>query len=309
LTRSRGGFPGSRWHGRICIELEGEREAFSLSTKKWPAPDAAARVREAARRAAEAERRARIAEYIRATYESLFPWLPELIDEGLEENVVAPEYVGDSLQDPAKHWLTDAEYNRLPSTKKYQLALDRYWQRKKTRWEIGRDYERYIGYQYEGGGLSVRYHGIIEGFEDLGRDLIVSGSGITKIVQCKYWSSSKLIHEKHIFQLFGTLTAYGIDHPSESPSGVFYTSTVLSDRARLFAEQLEIDVHEKAPLDRYPCIKCNLSKRTGELIYHLPFDQQYDRTIIEDESLERYVATVEEAERLGFRRAKRWRGE
>jgi hypothetical protein len=39
----------------------------------------------------------------------------------------------------------------------------------------------------------------------------------------------------------------------------------------------------------------------------LPFDQQYDTTVIEPERGESFVATVDEAEALGFRRA--WRCE
>jgi len=62
------------------------------------------------------------------------------------------------------------------------------------------------------------------------------------------------------------------------------------------------------PLEQYPCIKCNVSLRDSEKIYHLPFDQQYDKTVIGHHKLECYVATVEEAERLGFRRAFRWHG-
>jgi len=56
-------------------------------------------------------------------------------------------------------------------------------------------------------------------------------------------------------------------------------------------------------------VKCNVSRRTGEKIYHLPFDQQYDRTLVEEDRDEYYVETVREAEELGFRRAFRWRGE
>ena len=48
--------------------------------------------------------------------------------------------------------------------------------------------------------------------------------------------------------------------------------------------------------------------RNGEKIYHLPFDQQYDRTLIKEEKNECYLETVKEAEALGFRRAFRWRG-
>ena len=55
-------------------------------------------------------------------------------------------------------------------------------------------------------------------------------------------------------------------------------------------------------------IKCNLSNN-GEKIFHLPFDQQYDKIKIEPEKKEQYVTTVYEAFELGYRRAKRWRGE
>jgi hypothetical protein len=32
-------------------------------------------------------------------------------------------------------------------------------------------------------------------------------------------------------------------------------------------------------------IKCNISKRSGEKIYHLPFDQQYDKVKIVNDTL------------------------
>src|SRR5207249_2985932 len=99
-------------------------------------------------------------------------------------------------------WLTDAEYKKLPNIEKYQLALHRYWQKKKSRWEIGRDYERFIGYQYEKSGCAVHYHGIVEGLEDLGRDLIATKGDHIEIIQCKYWSQERTIYEKHVFQLF-----------------------------------------------------------------------------------------------------------
>jgi hypothetical protein len=47
--------------------------------------------------------------------------------------------------------------------------------------------------------------------------------------------------------------------------------------------------------------------RDGEKIYHLPFDQQYDRTKIRPGTGEKYAYTVAEAENDGFRRAWKWR--
>jgi len=49
--------------------------------------------------------------------------------------------------------------------------------------------------------------------------------------------------------------------------------------------------------------------RDGAKIYHLPFDQQYDRTKIISDKGEKYVYTVAEAEKAGFRRAWRWHPE
>ena len=89
----------------------------------------------------------------------------------------------------------------------------------------------------------------------------------------------------------------------------FVTSTKLSEKAKEFAKALQVQVLEGFPFQRYPSIKCNIGRQTGEKIYHLPFDQQYDTTLIEEERNECYVETVAEAETLGFRRALKWRGE
>lgn len=306
-------FEGFPWLASAWADyrlLEAEHKVLHLVARRWPAIQAAAEVREAGRKRADAEQRAKIAEHLLNYYESLFPWLTEFRSEDVEELFVVASGVAEEEEgrDPARRWLTEAEYEKLSSAEKYQLALDRYWRKKKTRWEVGRDYERYIGYKYESEGFAVRYQGIVEGFEDLGRDLIATKNGTAEVAQCKYWSKHKTIHEKHIFQLFGTVTAYRLDHPTENVTGTFVTSTRLSERAKQFANLLEIRVEEAAPLEKYPCVKCNVSRRKGEKIYHLPFDQQYDRTLIEEERLERYVSTVAKAERLGFRRARRWLG-
>ena len=43
-----------------------------------------------------------------------------------------------------------------------------------------------------------------------------------------------------------------------------------------------------------------------EKIYHLPFDQQYDKTIVGDQKGEFFAWTVQEAAEKGFRRAKKY---
>ncbi|MEY3495804.1 MAG: hypothetical protein RJA80_26 [Actinomycetota bacterium] len=42
---------------------------------------------------------------------------------------------------------------------------------------------------------------------------------------------------------------------------------------------LEKKVIQEKQLKQYPVIKCNIASN-GEKIYHLPFDQQYDKTLI-----------------------------
>jgi len=136
----------------------------------------------------------------------------------------------------------------------------------------------------------------------------------------EYWAQEKTIHEKHVFQLFGTVIEYIARSNTKSKSlplfGTFeklsdvrpgfVTSTTLSDKANDFANLLEVEVRENVALRDYPIIKCNISKRNGDRVYHMPFDQQYDRTIIEPDEGEIYASTAAEAETKGFRRAYRW---
>ena len=93
--------------------------------------------------------------------------------------------------------------------------------------------------------------------------------------------------------------------PDADIQPIFVTTTSLSDVANKVAKHLGVTVMHIALASKYPMIKCNVNGK--EKIYHLPFDQQYDRVKIVS-SPERYVATVTEAEGLGFRRAMRFRG-
>lgn len=310
------GFPWLAKAYADYLHLQDLKEADYLEQKSHPAPTAAERLREIAAKRRTTEQLYRVLKYQLEYYENLFPWLVDFKGEDLDDlirQIMERKEKGrlelEEPDDSAKKWLTGAEYSKLPTVEKYELALDRYWQKKKSKWEIGRDYERYIGYRYESNRYNIYYQGIIEGLADLGRDLIATKDNNVEIVQCKYWSKEKQIHEKHIFQLYGTVVAYKIDHPEKQVSACFVTSTSLSGRAKEFAKELRMKTVENYPLEHYPCIKCNVSRRDGTKIYHLPFDQQYDRTLIEKERNECYVETVAEAEALGFRRAFRWRGE
>lgn len=213
--------------------------------------------------------------------------------------------------DPVSGYVTRSEWEQLTPIERNQLALDRYLKRTKTNWEIGRDYELYIAHLFEEKGYSVDTFGSYMRINDLGRDLIAKRGHKTKVIQCKYWSSQKEIHENHICQLYGTVICYCIENKltTEDVDAVFVTSTTLSKKALEFANMLNIQVRENIPLKDFPRIKCNIGHdEWGETrIYHLPMDALYDRVKISKKG-ERYCYSVYEAENLGFRRAYKWHG-
>jgi hypothetical protein len=304
----------SEYHKLYDLKLANE-----LENKKPPARRAAEEIRAMAVEKAALRRENKILRELHRYYENLFPWLIDFKGEDLDDlirQVNQPRTVEEQYEDPATLWLSEAEQasEQLTRAEKFQRALDRYWQSKKSPWQIGRDYERYIGYLHDREGFKVEYHGIEFGYEDLGRDLICSKGKDVRIVQCKYWSAQKTLHEKHVCQIFGTATAYrkklGEQKDLFGQAQItpwLYVSCTASPTAKDFAEMLGVNLIDSFTLQRYPIIKCNVSMRDGTKIYHLPFDQQYDRTLIEYKD-ECYVETVAEAETLGFRRAYRWRG-
>ncbi len=300
-----------------------------LAVKPRPAAKAADQVADIRRRFRDAVKSMKLLEYQVSSYEEYFPFLVEYRDAIIDESVDLRGDAAGTLErsDPAltEGYLSKSEYDKLPTEEKYQFALDRYWGRNKSQREIGRVYERFVGHLYEQEGWRVAYHGIVKGYEDFGRDLICRRANDIHIVQCKCWAKDKTIHEKHIFQLFGTTVLFALqcDRDSARPrqkemafldalesrvTPVFATTTKLSEDATAVAKHLDISIRSE-PLRRYPMIKCNVNPSTNEKIYHLPFDQQYDKIIVGDIKGEFYAETIAEAESAGFRRAFRWRGD
>lgn len=301
-----------------------------LKNKKHPAYTAAENVKIIKNEKRELVKENKIISYKINYFEKLFPWLSELIAENEDDEILArieDNDKNDNNEDRVKNYLTPEEYKSLPSVERNQTALDRYLRNRfKSRWAIGRDYEMYVGYLYDQKGYSIEYKGIIDGFEDLGRDIIAKKNDEVCIIQCKYWAQYKEIHEKHIFQLFGTTMEYWIKNyrNHKKPKSfeefanflnenklrpIFFTSTSLSSKAKEMANALSVEIIENEPLGEFPRIKCNINNDgLGQTkIYHLPMDQQYDRTIIGNRAGEFYAFTVKEAEDAGFRRAFRHR--
>ncbi len=297
-----------------------------LENKSHPAYKRAEAVRAVGENSSLLRKQLKVAQNFVNYYETLFPWITEYVGENLDEllkSFTKEDGEKDKELDPVLKFVPRAEYESLSEEVRNQKALDRYLSSRGHPWQIGRDYERYIGYLYEVNGYKVDYEGIEKGLEDLGRDLVCVKGNIIEIVQCKCWASYKTIHEKHINQLYGTAVKYYIEHkqiidkkktltlfPDLISAGeikaTFVTSTKLSETAKKFADALGIKVEQEKPLKKYPVIKCNITP-SGERIYHLPFDQQYDKTLIKN-SGEFYAMTVTEAMSKGFRRAFRWRG-
>jgi len=278
-----------------------------LISKRNPAPTSAEVVKAAKAELRKTKAESKAFEYRVRYYEALFPWLEDFIDPALPDDIVAA-FSDFDVDNPDRKWLTQAEWESLGEIERSEIAFKRYLASRKTNWQIGRDYEQYIGYLHEINGYEVEYSGMELKLKDLGRDLIAQRGIETMIVQCKNWARDKIIHEKHLLQLYGTFILFCLAHPQQKVSAHFYTSTSLSDTARQVAVRLGIHTHENFPMGDYPRIKCNVNPSTGERIFHLPFDQQYDRTRVNKYSGECYAYTVREAFEKGFRRAMRYHG-
>ena len=250
----------------------------------------------------------RIAYYQLEYLKQLYPGIEDLLEVDISEVNIS---IGIPEHDTVRDYITKEEYNALSESARNQLALDRYVEsHAKSKWQIGRDYELYVGYIYQRNGFAVDYYGSYKKLEDLGRDLIAKKGNTILIVQCKYWSERKEIHEKHITQLYGTAICYCCENNIEIGNvvPVLVTNISLSDMAKKMANYLNVKYKENLPMGNFPRIKCNIGK--GEFgkstkIYHLPMDLQYDAVKI-DKKGEFFAFTVQEAEQAGFKRAHKW---
>ena len=179
------------------FKLQDQKLIDFLKYKDKSAIRAAEILAEYAKVRREALRNKRIAQYLVEYYESVCPFLIDLKEEVAditeEDKKLLAEYSDEELQDEAVRYLTKEEYRQLSPAERNQLALDRFWKRPKSKWLIGRLYERYVGYLYETQGYNVEYQGIVKGLEDLGRDLICHKGSSVVVIQCKKCSHYKTI--------------------------------------------------------------------------------------------------------------------
>lgn len=288
-----------------------------LENKKHPALVEAVRITELKKQTKIYVKQLRELEYKYEVLLQLFPELNRYVDDfetiQLLENADNIEELKAELNEEYFDRTTVIDKNTCPNLEieKNQKALDRYISSSKTKWQIGRDYELYCGYYYKRKGWDVTYFGIEKKLNDLGRDVIAQKNNERHIIQCKYWSKHKLIHEKHVLQTYGTTIVEEFENSDlfSKITPVLMTNTNLSETATKFAKILGVKVI-KEDMGEFPRIKCNINVDSNGVktkIYHLPFDQQYDKTQIKYED-EFYAYTVKEAVEKGFRRAFRYSG-
>jgi hypothetical protein len=272
---AKGYINGRKWLASYIAEADralDDQIASRLKHKPHPARKASEEVA-----AARAERRAykervRFLEYQLKSYEEYFPILADyrevILDEAVSLSATTDNTQALEDADPVLWFMSKSEYEELTTGERNQRALDRYLTRSLSDFQIGRFYERYVGYLHEQDGWEVEYHGL-KGFEDLGRDLVCRKGHEVLIIQTKCWSKQKVIHEKHIYQLLGTWQHYLMEASDRlfapDVSAWFITTTTLSPVAKRAAEFLKINIKEGFQLDKsYPMIKCNINQDTQE---------------------------------------------
>ena len=172
--------------------------------------------------------------------------------------------------------------------------------------ELGKRYERYIGYLYEKDGYRVDYQGILKGKKDGGIDIIAIKKKEVLIIQCKRYGKDTFVHENTINQLYGALIYQKEKYPNKNVRAILYTANNnIDDEALEKLEHFKIEhiVKQHPKNENYPLIKCNTGKDDSR-IYHVPDYGMYDRIKIELHRGEFYCETPDEAELKGFRKTK-----
>ena len=146
---------------------DNQREQY-LRTKQRPAVKSADEVRAIAKEKKELQKENKILKYQLDFIYNMFPFIENTIQDDVESVKEAIEFINSNTDvkddyEVVSSYLSPEEYQKLSNQEKYQLALDRYLNRKKkSLWEIGISYERYIGYKYEMQGYRVKYNGALK---------------------------------------------------------------------------------------------------------------------------------------------------
>ena len=178
--------------------------------------------------------------------------------------------------------------------------------------EIGRDYERFIGYLYETAGWNVVYRAILRGMADRGRDLVCWSGSKVHIVQCKRWSAANPIEVAVVHDLIKTTTEYMTQMHSDDQLGfewpeaankrvraVLFTTGILQSEAAEVGRLNGVIIRDRYALKSYPTIKCYHTS-LGKKVYLTPACYSYDSISVRSLRGDCYVYSETEALSLGF---------
>lgn len=131
--------------------IEENEVANYLKKKKRPALSASNTVKQLAKEKKIITTQLKMSQNQLRYYETVFPWLEDFKEvDPIEAYKTINDLYSNDEYSRVKSYLSPEEYNKLTNAEKYQLALERYINKtNKTTWQIGIDYERYIGYLYE----------------------------------------------------------------------------------------------------------------------------------------------------------------
>lgn len=112
---------------------------------------------------------------------------------------------------------------------------------------LGSRYEVYIGTQYENKGCQVEYRGLLYRQYDAGVDLICSLGKDRLFVQCKYYSSKRIVDGEVVLKLYNTIGEEKMLKRNEGYNlkGVIVTSSSLATEARSLAIKHNIEYLEQ----------------------------------------------------------------
>lgn len=169
--------------------------------------------------------------------------------------------------------------------------------------EVGKMYERYVGYLKEQMGYLVEYHGIHFKHKDSGIDLICRKNKEILLVQCKRLSQWKEIHEDILNKLRGSLEEFKAKNQEADVTAEVCSTAKFADDALTVANIHNIKTSIIAFDGEYPSLKCNVS-HNGVKHFFPPYHPFYDKITIDSKLGECYCRTAEEAYKLGFLPAK-----
>ena len=213
------------------------------------------------------------------------------------------DYLSQKSEDTTFVLFRETKIEKIKEEEILQQKIDNYLNNLPNNEQIGKAYERYIGYLYEIQGYQVIFNGIEQGIKDNGIDLICTKDNETHIVQCKNWANK--IYNKTVHQLLGSVTEYKIDNQQQDKNiiGIIYTTNGADENAVNAANKLGIIIKTQKLDKTYPLIKCKKDNNT----YYLPpeiednaINQQYDAIHIDILDGDIHCQTIEQAKEQGF---------